>query len=121
MSEYNEFVSVPVLGSCITRNGSADVGFMNAVDFGCGNIKIGFVSSKLHRSLNAGVCLRAEDLDKFCEAWVKTRTERLCTHLPRSLNVQSMDNDIRDGIVTAVNQIRSNLNTILKSIGETEG
>lgn len=94
MSEFKVFINVPVNGSCITRNGSANIGFMNALDEGDGNVRIGFVSSKLHRSLNAGVCLRVEDLDKFCEAWVKSRAKSLA--ISRPLNDQGVVTSVED-------------------------
>ena len=71
--DSNKLVSVPVVGRCVTRNGETDIGLMTSMVKGDGEVCIGFVSSKLHRALNAGAKMRASDLDLFCEEWLRSR------------------------------------------------
>lgn len=71
--DSNKLVSVPVVGRCVTRNGETDIGLMTSVVKDDGEVCIGFVSSKLHRALNAGAKMRASDLDLFCEEWLRSR------------------------------------------------
>jgi hypothetical protein len=71
--DNNKLVSVPVVGKCVTRNGETDIGLMTSVVGTDGNVHLGFVSSKLHRSLHAGAKVRTIDLDLFCHEWLKSR------------------------------------------------
>lgn len=69
----NNLISVPVSGTCVTRNGECAVGNMTAEVNLDGTVKLGFVSSKLHRSLNAWCHLKVSDVDNFCKVWQSMR------------------------------------------------
>lgn len=86
----NKLVSIPVVGKCVTRNGETDIGLMTSIVNADGVVRIGFVSSKLHRSLNAGAKIRASDLDSFCKEWLKIRMPPDCGDGPgHALNDES--------------------------------
>lgn len=65
-------VEVKVRGTCVTRNGEFPVARM-ACTLDGGQAYLRFVSERLRRSLRSGARLRAEDMDRFCEEWLRMR------------------------------------------------
>lgn len=73
MSKSNIQIEVDVSGTCVTRNGVCAVSVMRAKEKTSSLVEIGFVSRRLKRSLHAGAIIEMEQLDKFCELWLKAR------------------------------------------------
>ena len=74
MNRKSISIDVKARGSCITKNGSFMVSKMTATeDVESCQVEIGFVSKSLHRSLHAGATIDVNDLDAFCNAWLKAR------------------------------------------------
>lgn len=66
-------VAIPVKGTCVTRNGNYPVSQMQA-EVADKRVKVGFVSRDLHRALHSGFTIDVESMDKFCQAWLKMRS-----------------------------------------------
>ena len=96
-------VDIPVVGTCVTRNGESQVSRMVACDEGDGQASIRFVSAKLRRALHSGVQIRVVDLDDFCKAWLKVRGTG-------PVNVQQAEDDL-DRALESLKKVRSALNS----------
>lgn len=96
-------VDMKVRGTCVTRNGNYVVSRMTATeDADACLVSVGFVSKKLHRSLHSGAVIDSNDLDGFCEAWLKARGI-----LGSSLNAGAgMHQDVLDELLKAKEAIR---------------
>ena len=58
---------------CIGRNGTFPFETACFEDLGNGDARIGFVSRKLHRRVNAGAVMPAEAVDKLAKEWLRMR------------------------------------------------
>jgi hypothetical protein len=95
----NMLISVPVSGECVTRNGKCEVGHMTAEVSLDGNVKLGFVSSKLHRSLNAWAHLKESDVDNFCKAWQLMRGHSSSLSVEKSINLVGVENHLVKALI----------------------
>lgn len=89
----NSTVDIEVKGTCIAKNGEYAVGRM-VCSLNGARADIGFVSERLRRTLKAGASIDADDLDRFCIAWLEMR--RHAGHAGHALNDERDDRDDRD-------------------------
>lgn len=67
-------VETKVQGTCVSKNGEFDIGSVTLELRPDGKVSIGFVSSRLHRKLNAGATIDAASMDRMASEWVKMRS-----------------------------------------------
>lgn len=66
-------VEVKTDGKCVTRNGEFRIGAVRAELSKDGMVRLGFVSSRLHRNLHAGTTIGAAAMDELASEWVRRR------------------------------------------------
>jgi hypothetical protein len=59
---------------CTGRNGKYQVGYITLQLNKDGKVKMGFVSRKLHRQINAGAEFPAEAMDYLAKEWLASRS-----------------------------------------------
>jgi len=66
-------VETKTTGRVVTRNGEYDISSIKAELLKGGKVRLGFVSSLLHRSLHAGATIDAAAMDELASKWVEKR------------------------------------------------
>jgi len=61
------------LAECVSRNGTHSVNTMVAETEG-ENVRLRFISTKLHRSLHGGALISVEAMDRLAAEWISKRS-----------------------------------------------